>query len=235
MQGGDYPIFKEDIVSNLVVIPLQKLDDLPDRLGWEAVYHNGRPVGLRNPKIGSFIMHAVMRDGQFLYDLPVHEDGPLDENGIATPGAVVVPVRILNGVHLTRSVVEWRPAIRNPNTGQQGVEIHGLPGGFAKQVGQPGTEAAFHQAMRELGIRIKELTLLGRASSNRAFASTCIRYYVATYELAGEGNPEEYEQILGSLEYPLHEFPLGLDGIVNTAIAFAWRYFDMVRTTSNGN
>jgi len=220
-------------VPSFTVVPLQELDSLPDRLGWEVVYHEGRPVGFRNPKVGSFIMHAVMRDGQFQYDLPVHEDGPLNEHGVATPSVVVVPVRDNAGVLMTRSVVEWRPVIRDPNSGERGVEIHGLPGGFAKHVGQAGTEAAFHQAMRELGIRINELTLVGRASTNRAFASTCVRYYVATYELAGEADPEDFEKILGSLEYPLHDFPLGLDGIVNTAIAFAWRHFNMVSSTPN--
>ena len=219
-------------MASLIARPIQEVDIDQSKLGWEAVYHDDLFIGLRNPRVGSFMLHAMMKDGQYLYDFPVHEDGPLDENGIATPGVVVVPIRTLNGVLTARSVVEWRPAIRDHLSGKRGVEITGLPGGMAKKVGQTGAEAAFSQAMAELGIRIISLDQIGLASANRAYGSTIIKYYAATYELAGGTNPEAYESILGSTEFPLHEFPLGLDGIINTAIAFAWRHFSLVHPHS---
>jgi hypothetical protein len=207
--------------------PIQDIE-CQDKLGWEIVLYRDRIVGFRNPRVGSFMRYAVLDGDEFKYDFVVHEDGPLDKDGIATPGVVVVPVREVNGLLMVRSVIEWRPVIRDPNTGKLGVKIQGLPGGFAKKTRQLGTESAFYQAMTELGIEILELELIGRASPNRAYTSTCIRYYVATYQLAGDAQPEKLESILGSSELPLYEFPLGLDGIVNTAIAFTWRYFNMI-------
>ncbi len=221
-------------MSKLHAVRLDEVEVDPERLGWKAIYEGDLLIGLQNPNIGSTIMHAMVNEeGQFMYDLPVREDGPLNDDGVATPGSVVVPVRRnKNGTLMARSVVEWRPIIRDPETGNLGVQVNGLPGGFAKQMGTSGVETAFEEALSEAGITLLDLSLTGHATSDRATTSTCINYYVATYELADSANPEKLESIIGTTEFPLHEFPLGYDGIVNTAIAFAREHFGMVYAAS---
>ncbi|KKR84411.1 MAG: hypothetical protein UU32_C0046G0001, partial [Candidatus Woesebacteria bacterium GW2011_GWB1_41_10] len=78
-----------------------------------------------------------------------------------------------------------------------------------------------------MGIEVKEVIPLGQATANRAYIPTCIRYFAVKYRVVGEAKPEGLESIIGTEEILLSEFPLGLDGIVNTAIAFAWQYFGM--------
>lgn len=215
------------------VSSLNKIEGLNlDNLGWKPVYYTdgdgntdiNHVIGIMNSKVGSFIIHAMVDgEGNYQYDFPVHQDGRLTENGKATPGAVVVPLRKdENGDLWVRSVMEYRPAIEDPLTGERGVEVTGVPGGFAKKIGTDPKNTASLQALTEAGVEVTNYLGPFYSSPNRAYGATPIAYYLAEYVESKDNQPEKYEGIMGSKEIKLEEFPLGLDGIVNNAIAIAW-------------
>jgi hypothetical protein len=209
---------------DFVVKPLSAIP--PDaKLGWEPILGDGQVVGFRNPGVMSVTRVGMFEGDHFKYDFCVIEDGPQDENGVATPGVMLVPVREDGGRMIVGALREWRPVIRDPETGKMGVEIVGLPGGFAKKAGQKPEDVASYQGLSEMGIEVLEVIPLGQSSANRAYIPTCICYFAVKYRIVAEAKPEGLESIIGAEEIPLSDFPLGLDGIVNTAIAFAWQRF----------
>lgn len=202
-----------------------------EKKGWTLVFSsNGQTIGFKNPQVASVVLKAMFEGDKYLYDFPVIEDGPQDGEGIATPSVMVVPIfKTSSGKLLTLSVLEYRPVVRDPNTKKLGVLIQGLPGGRAKKVDQDWKEIANFEAYEEAGAKLKKLVLMGASSPDRALYSCCVRYAIAFLDLKKKAKPENFESILGTKLIPLIDFPLGLDGMVNTAIAFAWRYCGLVR------
>lgn len=204
-----------------VTVPADK------KCGWTPTIEGDRIVGFKNPSLGSFTHSAMLKDdGTFAYDFMLWDDGPIDPTtGLATPGAITVPVRKGDdGKYYVRCFQQERPVIYDHINGVQGVTCYSFPGGFAIYTGESPEAVSRRESLEEAGIKLIDVKPVGYASANRANTRTCPNYFIAAYEQIKQTIAPEGEKIFGNFEFPIEDFPLGMDGLVNNAWAFAMKY-----------
>ncbi|HBI35604.1 TPA: hypothetical protein DDY47_01560 [candidate division WWE3 bacterium] len=181
-----------------------------------------------NPGFGAYqhyVQASIGNNGEIAtvdYDFYRIADGALDSEGNGTPGAVVFPVFFLenNPEPYIGFFLQWRPVIKNLTTGKHGCWAATVPGGFGKLTKLSG-DTAREEAAEEFGAELLDLRDIGYASDNRAKTETPIRYMLAQFRLAGNAPDDSHETIFGKFGISFWKFPLGADGIINTAWAFA--------------
>jgi ADP-ribose pyrophosphatase YjhB (NUDIX family) len=224
---------------NITVVPAwQARRLLPEgrNFGWQLTED-----GLVNPRFGAFRRYAqveVDQDGnpiKFHYDLVLWDDGPIDpETGLATPGMVVVPIEKKEGEYFVRCSWQWRPAIYDQETGEQGVWTLSVPGGFADFVGETPEAVAKREAREEGALHLLNWKKLGHSSANRANTRTCVNFGYALFEVVeGEKLTESDEKLYGSFAVPLVDFPITRDKLINEAVWATQKALGLIRPRPN--
>lgn len=208
---------------------------LPDGkiFGWQPMIENGQFVGIENPRFGRF-EHVAFVDADtnaFLYDGIRKLDGPIQEDGHATPGAIMIVVEEKEDGFYLYCQEEGRPIIFDHINGVQGVKIIGFAGGFSKK-GQKPSQAALEELLEEQGVLVDESSVefIGYSSDNRATTETCFEVYLGKFRRQTEAHSEEHEIVLKTLLVRIDEFKPGLDGIVNSAYAMVVNHLGLVRS-----
>ena len=205
---------------------------LPDgkSFGWNLDVALDRIVGLINPPLGAYQHAAVVDDsGKFLYDIIRKLDGPVQDDGHATPSAIMVVVEERpDGMYLYCQE-ETRPVIFDHVNNQQGVIVTGFAGGFTKKGAKP-SDTALEELLEEQGVQVDKATVerIGWASDNRATTETCIEVYLGVFSRKVAATPGEHEIILKTKAIRIDQFRTGRDGIVNNAYGMAVEHLGLV-------
>lgn len=201
--------------------------------GWNPVVINGRCVAFESSRFGRF-EHVAFVDsetGAFLYDGIRKFDGPVNEDGHANPGVILVVVEERpDGIYL-HCQEEFRPIIYDHLQGQQGVKVLGFAGGFSNK-GENPSEAALRELLAEQGIEVDKASVerIGWASDNRASTETCIEVFLGKFSRKVDANPEGHEVILRTVLVRIDQFICGRDGIVNSAYAMVITHLGLVNS-----
>jgi hypothetical protein len=201
--------------------------------GWKPRVVNGQFVGLENPRFGR-VEHVAFVDsetGAFLYDGIRKLDGPINEDGHANPGVILVVVEEReDGIYL-HCQEEIRPIIYDHIEKVQGVKVLGFAGGFSRK-GEKPSEAALRELLAEQGIQVEEASVerIGWASDNRASTETCIEVYLGKFSRKVEATPDGHEIILKSMPVRIDQFVCGRDGIINSAYAMVVTHLGLVKS-----
>lgn len=185
----------------------------------------------------------VRPDGQIVevkrYDFDQIErtDGAMDVNkpwAHATPNAMVVVMEERpDGELLVHSVKEPRPFMYDHRNGNQkrGMEVIGVTGKWAKEVGKDPKLTALEGLLVDVGIDVddKSVEVVGIHNPNRAWVETCNEVYVAKYKRKVAPVKDETHDVvnLGDV-YPLGEFPAGADALVNSALWLTAKHFNCI-------
>lgn len=209
--------------------------DLPEgkTFGWQPIVDEGQFVGIENPRFGR-VEHVAFVDADsnaYLYDGIRKLDGPINEDGHANPGAILVVVEDKSdGIYLLCQE-EFRPIIFDHVNGIQGVKIIGFAGGFTHK-GEKPSEGALRELLAEQGIIVDKASVerIGYASDNRASTETCIEVFIGRFSRKVEATPDGHEVILKSvIPIRIDKFMPGLDGIVNSAYAMVVSRLGLIR------
>lgn len=201
--------------------------------GWNPVVIDGRSVAFESPRFGRF-EHVAFVDsetGAFLYDGIRKFDGPVNEDGHANPGVILVVVEERSdGIYL-HCQEEFRPIIYDHVQGQQGVKVLGFAGGFSHK-GENPSEAALRELLAEQGIEVDKASVerIGWASDNRASTETCIEVFLGKFSRKVDANPEGHEIVLRTVLVRVDRFACGRDGIVNSAYAMVVTHLGLVNS-----
>jgi len=204
---------------NIQIVPINeefraKYPDFKD--GWQKYFAgSGKPVHEEfiNPRIGRVVHSVVLINGIPKYDIMFQHDGPIQEDGKSTPGAVLVPIEYKDRRYYVHCFYEYRAAIG------EGEWVLSVPGGFSK-LGASVLDTAKTEALEEAGIHIM-CAEFGYSSSNRAFVNTKTGSGYAMFTKKETANPELAETIVGSFAIPIENFPYTSDKHINDAIYFA--------------
>lgn len=200
--------------------------------GWNPLIVGDRIVAFENSRFGR-IEHVAFVDetsGAFLYDGIRKLDGPINEDGHANPGVILVVVEDReDGIYL-HCQEEVRPLIYDHILKQQGVTVLGFAGGFSKK-GENPNEAALRELLSEQGIEVDEASVerIGYASDNRASTETCIEVFLGKFSRKTESSPDGHEIILKTVPVRIDQFKTELDGIVNSAYAMVVTHLGLIR------
>lgn len=214
------------------VVPIADVD-LPEgkEYGWKVIVENGIVVAFENAQYGRFERVAFVDadSGDFLYDGIRKFDGPRQEDGHATPGAIMVVVEECSDGYYLHCQEESRPIIFDHINGVQGVVVVGFAGGFSKK-GEKPSETALKELLEEQGVKVEKASveMIGYASDNRATTETCIEVYLGKFSIKVDAKPGEHEEILKTNTIRVDQFDLGHDGIVNSAYAMAVHYLGCI-------
>jgi hypothetical protein len=233
-----------------VVVPFYKVSKkLIKKGGWKVFKRGGRVEGWWDSRFGSIrhtaVVEAMVDDNtgkiikieKYLFDQMERADGPLETPyARATPNAMVVVVEEdKNHRLLVHSVEEWRPFIYDHEKMEKGVTGGGITGKWSKKIGENPAKAALQGLAADMGIEIEKTTLvkIGMHSSNRAWCETCNVVYVAKFKRKIERKKDGTHDIVVADEvYPIGEFPVGVDALVNSALWMVARYFGCDLRTS---
>lgn len=190
----------------------------------------------------------VREDGQIVnvvrYDFDQIErtDGAMDVNkpwAHATPNAMVVVIEERpDGELLVHSVKEPRPFMYDHRTDKKGMEIVGVTGKWAKEVGKDPKLTVLEGLLVDVGVEVdeKSVEIVGIHNPNRAWVETCNEVYVAKYKRkikpVADGTHDIV--ILGDV-YPLGDFPAGADALVNSALWLTAKHFNCVSSRPLSN
>lgn len=212
-------------------------DDLPihPTLFWRQLPEDGswysEKFGHRYPAV---VVEKLM-DGRYLYrgDALLRVDGPCQPYGSANPSAVGVAYRIDDqGQVWYRGFLGYRSTIEHPyQKDRNGKPVKGVItlqifGGYSLG-GEDPKNAALRQALEEGGAILKNIREVGAGSSNRMDTETCIRVFLAEYDINPNGKKDDtaqgYEAILGDFEFRADQFPSNVcfDFIVAAAFQYA--------------
>jgi hypothetical protein len=225
-----------------IVVPFYKVPKkLITRAGWKIFKRGGKVMGMWDPKFGS-IRHVAVVEAEvdefgkikkiekYLFDQMERADGPLlTPEDHATPNAMVVVVEEDNNHRLmVHSVEEWRPFIYDQDKKIKGVKVTGITGKWSKKIGENPAKTALDGLASDMGIEVEESTLvkLGKQTSNRAWCETCLEVYVAKFKRkVGRQKDETHDIVELDGVYPIGEFPMGVDALVNSALWMVARHF----------
>lgn len=221
-----------DQIDPALLPPLEKQNYLPE-YDEKGVFTGFGKFGKDSYKRG-FVCDVDDATGNVVkarYDALKKFDGPVGTDGHATPSAVIVVAEWREDGLYLYTAPETRIFIWDDVAQLQGPEIQGFAGGFTQQGKKP-EETALDEVLEEYGIKVKnaELTLIGRASDNRAMTDTCIRYYIGTFERQEAPRLGSDEMIGKAAPVRVDHFTPGLDGIVDTAYAFVVSHFGLVKS-----
>lgn len=200
-----------------IVVPITKCN-LENR-GWRQVLEDGMVIGFRNPEKGQFIHSAVVDGEKALYDLILWDDGPIGQDGLATPGTVIAPIEKREDGYYVHCFYQWRPAM--------GMWVLTLPGGFAKFVGESPEAVAAREAMEESGIKLLD-TKMEASSGNRANVRTLCNIGFAEFDTVGNEVSEEIEKIFGKFAIRIDMFPWTPDRYTNEAVYLAAKTLGLI-------
>jgi len=203
----------------------------------ERFYWNWSSDGSWYSKQFGHVWHGALvepqKDGKLLWrgDAMIHEDGPCQPFGEASPSSIIVPFRVdEEGNHYFRGFMQERPVIRDPQTGKLGTKEFSFPGGFALiRETQKSTEERL--ALEEAGVRIHNPKIVGHATANRMFVPTCIKFLVAKFEANKSGRVDAaqgFQKFLGDKEIRADKLPECRDALVVAAWAFAVKHLGLV-------
>lgn len=215
------------------VVPITSVSIPPEKLGWKVVIEGGRVVAFENPEFGRFEHVAFVDEtGKFSYDGIRKLDGPLQDDGHATPGAIMIAVEERPDGFYVHCQEEERPIIYDHIGKQQGVVVLGFAGGFSKK-GEKPSKTALAELLQEQGVEVEEATveLIGWASDNRSTTETCIEVYLGRFRRKGERKADEHEVhevILRTKPVRIDQFKPGRDGIVNSAYAMVVSHLGLI-------
>jgi hypothetical protein len=211
---------------------------LPEKQNYLPEFdQNGVFIGLGKPGKDSYIRGFVCdveEDGTIVkvrYDALKKFDGPVGEDGHATPSAVmVVAEKRWDGIYLY-CAPEFRVFIYDHVKNQQSVDVLGFAGGFTEK-GKTPAQTALEEVLQEHGVAVRNATIerIGYASDNRAMTETCIEYYLGIFEREGNQNLGGDEMIRKTQVVRVDRFVPGVDGIVNTAYAFLVHHLGLVKS-----
>lgn len=199
---------------------------------WKPIEENGLIVAFENPKFGR-IEHVAFVDADtnaYLYDGIRKLDGPVNEDGHANPGVILVVVEDReDGIYL-HCQEEMRPIIYDHIKNLVGVTCRGFAGGFSKK-GEKPSDAALRELLAEQGIEVNSSSVerIGYASDNRASTETCIEVFLGKFKRNIGAHPDGHEIILKTVPVRVDQFVCGCDGIVNSAYAMVVSHLGLVR------
>lgn len=164
------------------------------------------------------------------FDQMERTDGAMDINdpwGHATPNAMAVVIEELpDGSYLVHAVSEDRPFMYDHTTNVKGMKVTGVTGKWAKAVGGKPIDTILTGLLTDAGITVDEssVKLLHIHNPNRAWVETCNEVFIAKFkrqQTRTDDDTHDYVQSAGV--YPLGEFPVGPDALVNSALWLAAR------------
>jgi hypothetical protein len=171
----------------------------------------------------------------FDFDQMERTDGRVDVNdpwGHATPNAMVVVLEWSeDGTLLVHSVKEYRPFMYDHRSDVKGMTVVGVTGKWAKSLGANPAVTALQGALTDSGIEVDEssVKLLGIHNPNRAWIETCNEVFVAIFKRkvapVADGT---HDQVSLDGVYPLGDFPIGPDALVNSALWLTAKYFGCI-------
>lgn len=174
----------------------------------------------------------------FDFDQIERTDGAMDTKnpwGHATPNAMAVVIEELpDGSYTVHAVEEDRPFMYDHRTDTKGLKVTGVTGKWAKAVGGKPIDTILVGLLTDSGIAVDEgsVELLHIHNPNRAWVETCNEVFIAKFKRQqtrlDEGT-HDYVQSAGV--YPLGEFPVGPDALVNSALWLAARHLGCVSST----
>ncbi|WKZ26044.1 MAG: hypothetical protein QY322_01895 [bacterium] len=170
----------------------------------------------------------------FDFDQIERTDGAMDVNdpwGHATPNAMVVVIEDRDGELWVHSVNEPRPFMYDHRSGEKGMQVVGVTGKWAKEVGKNPAATALEGLIADAGIEVEEssVELVGIHNPNRAWVETCNEVFVAKFKRAGEPIGDgTHDAVLAGDVYPLGDFPVGPDALVNSALWLTAKHFGCI-------
>lgn len=164
----------------------------------------------------------------FDFDQIERTDGAMNVNepwGHATPNAMVVVIEKTGWwfwrKYWVHSVVANRPFIYDHRTEVKGVEVVDVGGGWANKLGKDPRQTALDTLMADSGIEVNEssMRLVGYHTSNRAWCETIFPVYLAMFSRQFKPLGGTHDQTKIGPRVRLDKFPVGMDALVNSAIA----------------
>lgn len=233
----DRPIYAKQKDGTLVPFKFNyKADSLPDGFGTRLIKQRpgknkeGEPILIDLERFEHAVQAVVdPNSGELLYveyDLIEAFEGAGCTTGYGTGGSVTVPLLGIGNIWYCGFTLEYRTRILNPETQEQGCWIPTFPGGYSDKPGK-GKEQAIKEIKEEMGIDVKDVQYLGSAVDNRTLRPVGTNYYCVVIDkdkISPEAVQHGDEKMFGKYLIPFTQFPLGLDGIVNTAWSFALKY-----------
>jgi ADP-ribose pyrophosphatase YjhB (NUDIX family) len=212
----ELPVVPEASTQNVVPITQANVANP----GWKPVLDGDRIVGFRNPGLGQFIHSAVVDGEKSMYDLMLWDDGPIGEDGLATPGTVIAPIEKLEDGYYVHCFWQWRPALST--------WVLTLPGGFASFVGESADTVAKREAMEEGGFTLLSASTAA-SSANRANVRTLVNVGYAEFVQNGKPISNDNEKIVGKFAIRIDKFPWTPDRFTNEAVWLAVMQLGLVR------
>lgn len=171
----------------------------------------------------------------FDFDQIERTDGAMNVNdpwGHATPNAMAVVIEELpDGSYLVHAVSEDRPFMYDHTTGVKGMKVTGVTGKWAKAVGGKPIDTILTGLLTDAGIAVDEssVELLHIHNPNRAWVETCNEVFIAKFKRQQTRIDEgTHDQVQSAGVYPLADFPVGPDALVNSALWLAARHLGCV-------
>ena len=175
----------------------------------------------------------------FDFDQIERTDGAVsvdDPWGHATPNAMVVVIEEKDdGTLMVHAVEESRPFMYDHRSGVKGLNVVGVTGKWAKEVGNDPAATVLFGLLADTGIVVDEssVELVGIHNPNRAWVETCNEVYVAKFKRTQTRVDDSTHDIVQSAGlYPLGEFPIGPDALVNSTLWLTARHFGCVSSKS---
>jgi len=171
----------------------------------------------------------------FDFDQIERTDGAMDVKnpwGHATPSAMAVVIEELeNGTLVVHAVSEDRPFMYNHRTDTKGMKVVGITGKWAKSVGSKPVDTILSGLLSDAGIVVDKSTVefIHIHNPNRAWVETCNEVYVAKFSRVQtriDDLTHDFVQSAGV--YPLAQFPMGPDALVNSALWLTALHFGCV-------
>lgn len=177
-----------------------------------------------NGKIVGFDFDQIDRtDGAMNVDFPWNH---------ATPNAMVVVLeKGQDGALLVHSVKEPRPFMYDHRSGKKGMTVIGVTGKWAKKVGKEPAATALEGLISDAGIEVEEssVELVGIHNPNRAWVETCNEVFVAIFKRKIDPIADgTHDEVDSADVYPLAEFPMGPDALVNSALWLVAKHFNCI-------
>lgn len=172
---------------------------------------------------------------KFDFDQMERTDGAMDVTkpwDHATPNAMAVVVEAKeDGSFLVHAVDEERPFMYDHRTGVKGMHVVGVTGKWAKAVGGKPVNTILTGLLADAGILVEESSVefIHIHNPNRAWVDTCNEVYMAKFRRVQPRVDDGTHDVVQSAGvYPLGEFPIGPDALVNSALWLTARHLGCV-------
>lgn len=171
----------------------------------------------------------------FDFDQMERTDGAMDVYepwSHATPNAMAVVIEELeDGSFVVHAVNENRPFMYDHRTDEKGMNVIGVTGKWAKAVGGKPIDSILFGLLSDAGITVdtSSVELLHIHTPNRAWVETCNEVFIAKFKrVQTRIDDGTHDKVQSAGIYPLGEFPVGPDALVNSALWLAARHLGCV-------